>query len=68
MRCPRCNGFMIGEWFQDLRDDTGQFNFEGMRCLICGEVLDPIILQNRTLGPEGVPAKRKRRLSPAGVS
>lgn len=68
MKCPRCKGLMIEDWFQDLMDETGQMSFEGYRCPACGEVLDPLILQNRELGPSGVPGRRRRRLSPAGVS
>ena len=68
MRCPRCKGLMVDDWFQDLHDDTGHRYFKGMRCLTCGEVLDPVILHNRQVGPEGIPGRRRRRLSPAGVS
>lgn len=68
MRCPRCKGLMVDDWFQDIRDDTGRLHFEGLRCLICGEVVDPVILHNRRVGPEGIPGRRRRRLSPAGVS
>jgi len=38
---------MVYEVFEDLRDDTGQLNFQGWRCMICGEILDPLILSNR---------------------
>jgi len=49
-RCPRCSGLMVAEWCEDLSDYTAQ------RCLQCGEVIDPVILQNRrqfgtTIGP-----------------
>ena len=47
MRCPRCESLMVNESFYDLLDDTGQLSFEGLRCLVCGEVLDPLILKNR---------------------
>jgi formate dehydrogenase maturation protein FdhE len=40
-RCPRCGGLMVAEWCQDLSDYSGQ------RCVQCGEVIDPVILQNR---------------------
>ena len=40
-RCPRCNGLMVAEWCQDLSDHSAQ------RCVQCGEVIDPVILQNR---------------------
>ena len=47
MQCQRCNGLMVLERFDDIRDDTGQINFEGLRCLLCGEIVDPMILTNR---------------------
>jgi rRNA maturation protein Nop10 len=40
-RCPRCGGMMVAEWCEDLSDYTAQ------RCVQCGEVIDPVILQNR---------------------
>lgn len=42
-RCPRCGGLMVAEWRQDLPGNTAQ------RCVQCGEVIDPVILQNRRL-------------------
>ena len=38
-RCPRCSGLMVAEWCQDLSDYTAQ------RCVQCGEIIDPVILQ-----------------------
>jgi hypothetical protein len=46
MNCPRCRGLMVIEEFNDYRD-TGEFHFIGFRCLICGEILDPMIFTNR---------------------
>jgi len=40
-RCPRCSGLMVAEWCEDLSDHSAQ------RCVQCGEVIDPVILQNR---------------------
>jgi hypothetical protein len=40
-RCPRCSGLMVAECCQDLSDHRAQ------RCVQCGEVIDPVILQNR---------------------
>ncbi len=47
MNCQRCNGTMVEEMFEDLRDDTGSIRFPGWRCMLCGEILDPVILKNR---------------------
>jgi Zn ribbon nucleic-acid-binding protein len=40
-RCPRCSGLMVAEWCEDLSD------YRAQRCVQCGEVVDPVILQNR---------------------
>ena len=42
MRCLRCGGRMIFQKFYDI-DNT----FFGWHCVICGEILDPIILLHR---------------------
>lgn len=47
MKCPRCKGVMVKEVFEDLFDDTGSLCFNGWRCLTCGEILDPVIVNNR---------------------
>jgi hypothetical protein len=47
-RCVRCGGKMVHESF------FGPFEqFTGLKCVICGEVIDPVILQNRQLMKEG---------------
>lgn len=51
MKCTRCKGQMSYEHFQDLEDDTGHFDFEGWRCMSCGEILDPGIYFNRKSHP-----------------
>ncbi len=51
MRCQRCDGLMVSDSFIDLRDDMGGLLFEGWRCVNCGEVLDPVVLQHRTAKP-----------------
>lgn len=45
IRCPRCNGKMTTEWFQSNGDI-----FPGARCVICGDILDPVILLHRVSG------------------
>jgi len=53
---------MIKEYYLDLQDDTGQICITGLRCTSCGEVIDPVILQNRldpTLSLLHVVRKRK---------
>ncbi|MEK7703186.1 MAG: hypothetical protein AAB317_04420 [Nitrospirota bacterium] len=59
MKCHRCGGIMISDFFQDLEDDTGHLCFHGMRCIPCGEVLDPVILANRQKRPHHQARNRK---------
>lgn len=51
MCCGRCNGLMIRDSFLDLRDDMGSLQFDGWRCVNCGEVLDPVVLAHRMNPP-----------------
>jgi hypothetical protein len=67
-QCWRCGGLLVIAHCLDLLDDTGQLDFKALRCVQCGEVVDPIILYNRQVGPEGIHGARRRRLSPARVS
>lgn len=52
MNCPRCRGLMLRDEFLDLADEAGQCRFLAWRCLICGEVLDPLIAKHRRSPPE----------------
>jgi len=38
---------MVMEYYMDLLDDSGQIGITGLRCTSCGNVIDPVILQNR---------------------
>ena len=42
MRCPRCNGAMVYERFQDMLEV-----FFAWRCLNCGEIVDSVVARNR---------------------
>ncbi len=42
MKCDRCSGTMIQEEFFDTDG-----SFRSWRCLICGEVVDQTIIENR---------------------
>ena len=44
MRCPRCKGFMITAQLNELWSSSIE---DGSRCLICGEIIDPVIEGNR---------------------
>ena len=42
MKCDRCKSDMIFEKFFGVQEQ-----FWGWRCIFCGEVVDPVILENR---------------------
>ena len=49
MNCHRCGGLMVRERFINEGDRSGPYMFWGQRCLNCGEMLDPVILENRKI-------------------
>lgn len=40
--CDRCGGLTVSELMRD-----GVFASVGRRCILCGNIFDPVILQNR---------------------
>lgn len=47
--CTRCSGLMVDEFCMDLPNGTGELEFLASRCVQCGEVVDPVILKNRSI-------------------
>ncbi|MFQ5508090.1 MAG: hypothetical protein ACE5FN_02000 [Leptospirillia bacterium] len=60
MECSRCKHAMISDSYTDLLDDTGMIGITAWRCLSCGEVVDPVILANRTNPPEPFVSKSRK--------
>ncbi|MCA9473254.1 MAG: hypothetical protein MRJ96_03525 [Nitrospirales bacterium] len=46
MNCTRCQGTMVIDYFLDM-EESGEIWMPGWRCLMCGEVIDPLILKHR---------------------
>lgn len=46
MNCLRCNSPMYLDQYDDMLDTPGQV-FTGMHCLMCGDIVDPVILKHR---------------------
>jgi hypothetical protein len=42
MKCHRCGSVMVFERFYGPDE-----HFSGWRCILCGEILDQVILENR---------------------
>ncbi len=47
--CLRCGGFMVNEVSMDLMSSTGELDCVTRRCVQCGDILDPVILRNRSI-------------------
>ena len=58
--CRRCGGFMVSHWCMNVNYDAGGMEILTKRCLQCGEVIDPVILENR-LNPQRDELKKKTR-------
>jgi hypothetical protein len=52
MRCHRCHGPMVHQKFYGA-----EVSYWGWRCLPCGEIVDPIILENRDVSLKAVDAR-----------
>ena len=46
--CPRCGGLLVREPFADLWEDGACPDHAARRCVQCGEIIDPLILRNRS--------------------
>ncbi|MBI4000255.1 MAG: hypothetical protein HY348_00525 [Nitrospira defluvii] len=47
MTCERCDGLMVSEQMCDLRGTNRELYANGYRCLLCGDVVDATISENR---------------------
>ena len=52
--CWRCSGYMTHELCTDLESDSGYSTFWAMRCVQCGNIVDEVILRNRSLSNPGI--------------
>lgn len=47
MTCDRCNGLMVNERIYDFQGMSSDLCVDGYRCLLCGNIVDATILENR---------------------
>jgi hypothetical protein len=53
---------MVPDRFVDV-EESGQREFGGWRCLVCGNITDPVIVANRLQPPSPRRALRKRQVA-----
>jgi hypothetical protein len=54
---------MIQDVFEDLHDDTGSIFFRGWRCITCGEIIDPVIANNRQSRPSPLLGRARKKFA-----
>lgn len=64
MNCPRCHGLMVGDDLIDIRESYLPMWMRGLRCVSCGNIVDPVIDRNRTSHRSAT----VRRLEPAALA
>jgi len=47
MTCERCEGLMVSEQICDLQGMNSDLCVNGYRCILCGNIVDATILENR---------------------
>lgn len=52
--CLRCGGLMVKEVSMDLWNSTSELECVTRRCVQCGDIVDAIILKNRSLHHQSV--------------
>jgi hypothetical protein len=57
--CPRCQGFRIVQPYCDVQDISNPTWFFSLRCLNCGSIEDPQIVNNRSIAHRSQPLRRK---------
>lgn len=60
MTCSRCNSMMFRERYDDPYDTHGQ-GFDALHCLLCGNIVDPVIMRHQQHRVE--PRTRQARLA-----
>jgi len=62
--CARCGGLMVNDFCMDVLNNLGESKFAAKRCVQCGEVIDPVILQNRGAWKEPMTVQLEGKMAP----
>ncbi|MBK9946298.1 MAG: hypothetical protein IPP12_03810 [Nitrospira sp.] len=54
MTCERCDGLMVSERICDLQGMSSDLQADGYRCLVCGNIVDAVILENRRRSTDAI--------------
>jgi|CXWL01.1.fsa_nt_gi hypothetical protein len=56
MRCQRCQGLMVREQIGHPLAEWAGGDGSGWRCVICGDIIDPVIIAHRVSRINAQPA------------
>ena len=59
MKCQRCHGLLVLDTFYGLLNDRGPLRFSGLRCVSCGNVLDPLIARHQHVAMKGIESEHQ---------
>ena len=59
MKCARCSGLMVADHLLDMKESYLPMWMQAMRCLACGNIVDPAIHYHREIRH----VQRSRRLA-----
>lgn len=62
--CARCGGLMVNDFCMDVLNSIGESRFDAKRCVQCGEVVDPVILENRGARQEPTTVQHAGKMTP----
>lgn len=62
MTCQRCDGLMVSERICDLQGLSSDLCVDSYRCLLCGDVVDAMMLEHRKRAVEPLPNVSARPL------
>ena len=54
MQCTRCQGLMVADDLLDMKESYLPMWMRGLRCIACGNIVDPLIDQNRLISKSGI--------------
>lgn len=53
MKCTRCHGLMVADDLIDMQESYLPMWMRGLRCIACGNIVDPLINRNRMVQRAG---------------
>ncbi len=66
-QCLRCGGLLVIDHCLDLLNVAGQIDVEVRRCVLCGDIVDPVILRHRNMQRRAQVSSKPLKGGPGGA-